>query len=659
MRKIIVAAVLMMVASRAWCASGPATVINSLGLAYSTSPVINLQAYGSPQSAATKLSAQITSSSASFTTATFKDGSQSTGSVTFASTNILAVAATNQITVPSTALILGSGATEQITISSCVPNSTVFFNARGVKEGIDWNCGTTTTTGAKSLAAAFNIVFGNIFTSTNVTNVVWSTATVIGTSGNSYTTTSSSQPAYSTTTWSGGLNRALQAASITFNGVPYINGDQWNDQSNTSTGTAANVGQFMNTLNGITATAATAIGATASTSVVVNSTSGLTAAKITLSGTGVVNLLNGTNWTAVNTTTGTAAALSTACNLFTSVTGIICSNASNSSTVFATATVRGISGNSYFITSSTPSAISSATFLGGTADTFGSTVFSTATVAGSAGNSFTLASSNAGMTVAKPTFTNGQDAATFTLNGIALTAGVNFSTGSTTTDATNLATALNALSPKIVSAQGIGAVVTATSTVTGTVTNYTMSTNQTSNLTLSGATMTGGTTAADTLNSATINLPAHGFTTALPVLYTTGTVAIGNLAWGTTYFVVVVDSNNVQLSSTSTQAVLGVGLVISSTNTQTSAHTYTLAPLAFTQGTAAGKWQVSNDGLSFADFSTTAANVSVSTQTFTPVFPSTTTVQDFGLVDYGYMRYQFTPPTQGGIALKVILNAKD
>ena len=63
--------------------------------------------------------------------------------------------------------------------------------------------------------------------------------------------------------------------------------------------------------------------------------------------------------------------------------------------------------------------------------------------------------------------------------------------------------------------------------------------------------------------------------------------------------------------------------------------------------------------MNYNDFLTTIANVSISTQTFTPVAPSTTVVQDFGPVDYGFIQYKVIGPTQGGLSLKVILNGKD
>jgi hypothetical protein len=99
--------------------------------------------------------------------------------------------------------------------------------------------------------------------------------------------------------------------------------------------------------------------------------------------------------------------------------------------------------------------------------------------------------------------------------------------------------------------------------------------------------------------------------------------------------------------------------VVTSTSTQTTAHTYTLAPQAFVQGNASAQWQVSNDGVNWVNYLANTFNVAVTSQTFTPVFPSSTTAQDFGMIDYGYLRYNVVGPSQGGVQLKVILNAKE
>lgn len=279
------------------------------------------------------------------------------------------------------------------------------------------------------------------------------------------------------------------------------------------------------------------------------------------------------------------------------------------------------------------------------------------------GNAVTLTANptSGGLTIGSALFTGGQDNAVITIGGIALTYGTNWTFGAsttTTTTALSIAAAINAntILNKVIVATNTAGVVHTTGTVVGANTNYTLTSSTPAALSVIG--FSGGLDSAYTLSSAVIKLPTHGFTKGLPVLYS-GTPAIGGLTTGTTYFVIAVDANDISLATSQALALAGTGIVITSSSTQTPANTYTLAPGPFIQGPAAAKLQVSNDGSNWADYSTTAANVAVTTQTFTAAFPSTTFVQDFGLIDYNYIRYNVVGPTQGGLLLKVILTSKD
>lgn len=68
---------------------------------------------------------------------------------------------------------------------------------------------------------------------------------------------------------------------------------------------------------------------------------------------------------------------------------------------------------------------------------------------------------------------------------------------------------------------------------------------------------------------------------------------------------------------------------------------------------------MSNDGINYLPFTTTLYNVAVSSDVFTAVNPSSTTLRDLGQVDYGYIEYKVVAPNAGAVNLKVILNAKD
>ncbi len=439
------------------------------------------------------------------------------------------------------------------------------------------------------------------------------------------------------------ISSAVPGSTVYVNGNSLTEGVEWNRGASSTTAArslSAAINQYIGAVisthvfNVIYATA-TATGLATNSYTITATTTGITATAfrggrnagllnqyITFNGT---KYYNGYGWTdASGTSTGTAASIAAWLNTFTDV-------------IRATNTV--------------------------------SVVYATATVAGAAGNAYTLSASTTNLTVLTPTFQGGQDSAFVTVNGRTYTAGADFVTGTTAATATSLAAAINATAATYgVSAAAQASVVRTTSTAVGVAANYITASSSQAALVLSapftaagGAAtglMTGGLDSAITINSANIALATHSFTTGLQVLYS-GTPAIGGLTTGTTYFVVAVNPNVIRLSSTSAVAQTGNGIVITSSQTPTTSNTYTLAPLAFSIGSAAAKWQVSNDGANWADYTTTAVGISVPTLTLTPVFPSSTTVQDFGLVDYGWMRYNITGPTSGGINLKVILNSKD
>lgn len=462
------------------------------------------------------------------------------------------------------------------------------------------------------------------------------------------------------------------------------------------------------TTNGLIATQATDKITVASDSViqstsatdtlVVNSTNGLNGATVSING----NVIANNGWR-VDLASNTAADIAT--QMTASVNQIVAT--SIGSTVTFRASTTGIIGNSYTLATSTPTALtaSSTTFTGGHGAAFtnqyitvngnnyyhgfswgipntgvnystataaslatflnsvagiqasaaGSVVYATATVAGVAGNAFTITSSTSALTILTPTFTGGIDTPRVSIGGVIVTVST---AASTTLIAANIVSAINANTQLagFVRASNVSNVVTTTSTAVGFSTTYALLSSTPAAITASGPFMTGGTNSAYTINSATIALPSHGFSKAMPVLYS-GTPAITGLTTGTTYYVVPINANAIQLSSTSAVAQTGVGIVLTSSSTQTSAHTYTLAPLVFSAGSAGGLWQVSNDGINWAAFSTTAGSATVTSQTFTAT--PTTVIQDFGIVDFGYLRYNVTAPTTGGLALKVILNAKD
>lgn len=279
----------------------------------------------------------------------------------------------------------------------------------------------------------------------------------------------------------------------------------------------------------------------------------------------------------------------------------------------------------------------------------GSVVYATAP-AGAYYNSLQLVSSTpTALSAASLSFTGGRDSAKISINGVVLTQGQQFTAATSNANtATSIKNAINAaasLSTRI-HAEAIGAVVTATSTKTGAVYNYKLASSNPSALSVSGALMTGGTTAADTLGSATIHAASHGLTPALAVLYSAGGL-IGGLTSQTTYYAIPVDVDNFKLAASSSLALSGTGIVVTSTGTQLVANTYTLTALPFV-GSSSFKWEVSNDGAVWS-------NLAVSSVTVAPSDPASSTIWSMGTLGTRFLRLNTVAPTSGGLALKVVV----
>lgn len=279
----------------------------------------------------------------------------------------------------------------------------------------------------------------------------------------------------------------------------------------------------------------------------------------------------------------------------------------------------------------------------------GSIVYATAT-AGSYYNSFGLVSTNANIVAATPQFVGGQDNAVIKINGTPLLQGSNWTAATANSNtATSIASAINASSAlnTHIHAAASGAVVTTTSTLNGALFNYSIVSSTPTALLASGALMTGGNTSAFTLGSSLFTVPAHGLTLALPVLYS-GTPAIGGLIAQTTYYALPLSVNAFELAKYSTSAVAGTDLVlITSTNTQLSQHTYTLAPLGIA-GSPSFKWQVSNDNSVWTDLAVSSVTVGLTD-------PANSTIWSFGFIGTQLLRLNVIAPTAGGLALRVVL----
>lgn len=278
----------------------------------------------------------------------------------------------------------------------------------------------------------------------------------------------------------------------------------------------------------------------------------------------------------------------------------------------------------------------------------GAVIYSTAPV-GAFYNSIAVVTNNpATITVASATFLGGRDAVIVSVNGRQLRAGAQFAVGGTAAlTATAIANAVNAsaaLAPYLTAATATSSV-TLVSDKAGTYYDFPLATSNSAAVSVLHPALVGGLTPAWTLNGKNIAVPAHGFTLALPVLYSTGTgaPAIGGLVNQTTYYAIPVDADTVQLATSSAQAVLRVGTVLTSTSTLAAAKTYSLAPLAFVAESAGFAWQVSNDNSSWS-------NLAVTSVTFSG---AGTTSWDLGRINYRFLGLNVTGPTSGGLQLRV------
>jgi hypothetical protein len=291
------------------------------------------------------------------------------------------------------------------------------------------------------------------------------------------------------------------------------------------------------------------------------------------------------------------------------------------------------------------------------------------------------------ITAGAATFSGGIDNSFLAINGVSLVQGSGsgqWAVGaSSAATANNIATLINAntslnsiviaTAPVVCGLTNPCGVVKVTSSGVGTTTNYSLYSSSNSQLTLSSpvtvdssgrgtSALYGGVNASWTLNGKDITITNNPFyaknvangqasMVALPVLYSTGSVAIGGLTNQTTYYVIPVDVNTIRLASNSANAQAGTAITLTSSGTPTAAHTYTLTPLPIA-GTVSMKWQVSNDGTTWTDLSTPSV-------TFGLPYTASSTSWDFNGSIYQYYRLSVTAPTQGGLALVVTINGSN
>lgn len=439
----------------------------------------------------------------------------------------------------------------------------------------------------------------------------------------------------------GGAN-ILTGSTITVNGYQLTPGNQWTIGAS-SNSTAVSLAAAFNNVSGITATGPTNGGATITLTCTIggafcNSYRITTSTvAVTFSTTGVSNLFTGGNDNPSFTISDPARVI-----VFSQGTQWF-QNTYSSNT--AISVVNAINAYGNFLTASTTTA----------------TIVTIQAVKKSlTGNQFALTSSTPALTVGSGNFIGGQNAASFTLQGITKTAGIDWAVGtSSVTASTAIVSAINSdpylstivIATTSITCPGCG-IVYATSTVLG-VNAWNLISSSTSTL-LVGGFSGGGASAVTTANSSLV-LPSHGFATGTQVYLATTTATStppGLLFIGTTYYAVVLDANDIQLSSSLANATaIPAVVVVISTQTVNGGGAFKLMPLGLTQPMLL-TWNASDDNSNFNPL-TLPNNVTPATITVSTSAAASSSYWDFGQINARYLQLKVQGPTSGAFNLTV------
>jgi hypothetical protein len=284
-----------------------------------------------------------------------------------------------------------------------------------------------------------------------------------------------------------------------------------------------------------------------------------------------------------------------------------------------------------------------------TATASGSTVTVKASAKGTTANSWTATTSDSDiLDVSAATFSSGVVETTIDIGGLyTLTEGVDWDAAtSNAVTAKNISDAIMANSTlnAVIKSTHSGDVVYSTAVVPGSAYNYYVTISTTA-FTVENGKFTNGSDSEVLANIFTES--AHGFTTGLPILFGVGSgTAPQNLVDGTTYYAIKLNGNRYSLATSSTNAVAGTAITIS---TFTGGGSFTLTPLSLS-GTPSFKWEGSNDNSNWASLQTTIASVTYSA--------AGNTLWDVGEVGYRYLRINYTAPTYSGLNLQVYMAGK-
>jgi len=306
-------------------------------------------------------------------------------------------------------------------------------------------------------------------------------------------------------------------------------------------------------------------------------------------------------------------------------------------------------------------AVNAANYLGITASTTSATALAIyAPSMGSVYNALTLSASNTNyLTLGGALFTGGVNPAVVRVGAFT------FVEGSTWTAVLTASGTAKAISDGMMSVAGFKAlytttwtasgVVYATSTATGVSTNQALDSYPYASLAWGNGAMYGGTNSAVKTASSILNIPAHGFTNGLQVLFATSAgTAPGTLVTGTTYYVSVVDANNIRLATTSAYAVAGTPYVAVTTQTTLGGGSFTATPLTFA-GTWGFYWSGSNDGTNWSDLTSS----SISSFTYTSATAPTTYLWNNGPIDLHYLKGVFTSGSAGAASFNLTYHGRN
>lgn len=260
-------------------------------------------------------------------------------------------------------------------------------------------------------------------------------------------------------------------------------------------------------------------------------------------------------------------------------------------------------------------------------------------------NAWTITTTTGVLQLSGATFGGGQDFGYLTLNGVTLTEGTDWNAAtSSDTTATNIINAINnsAALDGITAVTQSSGVVRIALDVTG-VYQYPLSVSNASYLAPNFPYLTGGAATDINVGTDVLTETSHGFGMGLPMVFlkTSGTAPTG-LTHGTTYYAIPDTVNTFKLASSKANALAGTAIDITAL---AGGGSFTFGPLAFAAGPSSWDWQSSNDGVNYSD-------ISGATTTYTADGVMNYDGTDF---PYRYIRFNFIPPTTGGMTLNCYL----